>query len=81
MYRYWSRRGCFYNCFLAFEDLEKKYNDLNLKRNREIESGILEISPENRNQLQEAKSIIEQLKWLKNLSENLLGALSQLVLK
>lgn len=62
------------NCFPAFEDLEKKYNDLNLKRNREIASGILEISTENRNQLQEAKSIIEQLKELKNLSEHILGA-------
>lgn len=65
----------------AFEDLEKKYTDLNLKRNKEIESGIFAISTEIRNQLQEAKSIIEQLKWLKNLSENLLGSVCQLVKK
>jgi len=65
-------------CFEAFEFLEKKYAELNLKRNQEIESGILTMSTEMRNKLQEAKVIIEQLKWLKNLSENVLGAVEVL---
>ena len=69
------------NCKKSFEILEKKYADLKSIRNKEIAAGIFEISTEKRNQLQEAKSILEQLKWLKNLSENLLDAVSQLELK
>ena len=65
-------------CFEAFEILEKKYAELNQKRNQEIESGILTMSTEMRSKLQEAKVIIEQLKWLKNLSENVLGAVEVL---
>ncbi|MCP9757280.1 hypothetical protein EGI26_19135 [Lacihabitans sp. CCS-44] len=65
-------------CFEAFEFLDKKYAELNLKRNLEIESGILTMSTEMRSKLQEAKVIIEQLKWLKNLSENVLGAVEVL---
>lgn len=65
-------------CFEAFEVLDKKYAELNLKRNLEIESGILTMSTEMRSKLQEAKVIIEQLKWLKNLSENVLGAVEVL---
>ena len=65
-------------CFEAFEVLDKKYAELNLKRNQEIESGILTMSTEMRSKLQEAKVIIEQLKWLKNLSENVLGAVEVL---
>ena len=52
--------------------------ELNLKRNLEIESGIMTMSTEMRSKLQEAKVIIEQLKWLKNLSENVLGAVEVL---
>ncbi len=66
------------NCFEAFEVLDKKYAELNLKRNLEIESGIMTMSTEMRSKLQEAKVIIEQLKWLKNLSENVLGAVEVL---
>lgn len=65
-------------CSEAFEILEKKYAELNQKRNQEIESGILTMSTEMRSKLQEAKVIIEQLKWLKNLSENVLGAVEVL---
>jgi uncharacterized membrane protein YccC len=65
-------------CFEAFEILEKKYAELNQKRNLEIESGIMTMSTEMRSKLQEAKVIIEQLKWLKNLSENVLGAVEVL---
>ena len=60
------------------EFLDKKYAELNLKRNLEIESGIMTMSTEMRSKLQEAKVIIEQLKWLKNLSENVLGAVEVL---
>ena len=62
------------NCKKSFEILEKKYADLKTIRNKEIAAGIFEISTEKRNQLQEAKSIIGQLKELKNLSEHILGA-------
>jgi hypothetical protein len=65
-------------CFEAFEILEKKYAELNLKRNQEIESGTLTLSTEMRSKLQEAKVIIQQLKWLKNLSENVLGSVEVL---
>lgn len=65
-------------CFEAFEFLDKKYAELNQKRNLEIESGTMTMSTEMRSKLQEAKVIIEQLKWLKNLSENVLGAVEVL---
>ena len=58
----------------AFEILDQKYADLNQKRNQEIQSGVLTMSLEMRNKLQEVKSIIGQLKELKNLSEHILGA-------
>jgi uncharacterized membrane protein YccC len=66
-------------CSEAFEILEKKYAELNQKRNQEVESGIMTMSAEMRSKLQEAKVIIEQLKWLKNLSENVLGAVEVLL--
>ena len=58
----------------SLDMLIQKYADLNEKRNQEIESGKTTMSLEMRNKLQEAKVIIEQLKWFINLSENLFGA-------
>lgn len=66
------------HCFLAFEYLDKKYAELNHKRNLELESGIMTMSNEMRSKLQEAKAIINQLKWLKNISESVLSSVEML---
>jgi hypothetical protein len=55
----------------AFMVLEKKYKDLNELRNLELASGKLTMSLEMRNNLQEGKITVEQLKWLKSTSENI----------
>jgi uncharacterized membrane protein YccC len=54
-----------------FRTLESKYKQLNEIRNKELESGVLTLSTELRSQLQEAKTIIQQINWLYSLSENL----------
>ena len=58
----------------AFDVLDKKYLELNMQRNSEIDSGLSIMSDEMRSKLQEGKVILEQLRWFTNLSENILGA-------
>ncbi|MCP9768589.1 hypothetical protein EGI22_11750 [Lacihabitans sp. LS3-19] len=58
----------------AFDVLDKKYAELNIQRNKEIDSGVSIMSDEMRSKLQEGKVILEQLRWFINLSENILGA-------
>jgi uncharacterized membrane protein YccC len=55
----------------AFKILEKKYKELNELRNLELLSGKMVLSTNMREKLQEGKVIIDQLKWLKNLSGNI----------
>ena len=56
----------------AIWKLDKKYADLNAQRNEELASGKLIMSNEMRNKLQEGKVILEQIKWLKNISESMM---------
>jgi uncharacterized membrane protein YccC len=56
----------------AISDLEQKYSILKDNRAKELEDGQIQISAEMRTQLQEAKLITEQLKYLLNLSENMI---------
>ena len=60
----------------AIESLDKKYAELNAQRNEELASGKLIMSTEMRNKLQEGKVILEQIKWLKNISESMLEAVA-----
>ncbi|MBK6979411.1 MAG: FUSC family protein [Cytophagaceae bacterium] len=60
----------------AIEFLDKKYAELNAQRNEELASGKLIMSTEMRNKLQEGKVILEQIKWLKNISESMLEAVA-----
>ncbi len=55
----------------AIEDLENRYKLLENSRQQEIEAGQSVISAESREKLQEARLITEQLKYLLNLSENM----------
>jgi uncharacterized membrane protein YccC len=55
----------------AFKILEEKYKELNELRNLELLSGKMVLSTNMREKLQEGKVIIDQLKWLKNLSGNI----------
>ncbi len=55
----------------AINDMENRYQLLQESRAREIEEGKTKISPEMRARLQEARLITEQLKYLLNLSENM----------
>jgi uncharacterized membrane protein YgaE (UPF0421/DUF939 family) len=55
----------------AFMVLEQKYKDLNEQRNQELASGKITMSLEMRNNLQEGKITVEQLKWLQSTSENI----------
>jgi uncharacterized membrane protein YccC len=54
-----------------FKILEQKNTELNEERNKELESGILTLNVEMRAKLQEAKIILEQLRWFYNLSVNM----------
>ena len=56
----------------ALSELEHRYHLLEQDRAREIEEGRTQISPEMRNQLQEARLVTEQLRYLLNLSENMI---------
>lgn len=51
--------------------LESTFQNLSAEREREIAQGKAEISDDLRTNLQEARLITDQLKWLHNLSENL----------
>ncbi|UBM57746.1 FUSC family protein [Marinilongibacter aquaticus] len=51
--------------------LEKKYDELQDIRNRELEMGSEGISSELRNRLQEGRLITNQLKWLYSLSQSM----------
>jgi uncharacterized membrane protein YccC len=53
-----------------FAELERKYIALNILRNQELEVGSVSLSTEMRSKLQEGRTMIEHLKWLKNLAEN-----------
>ncbi|WP_435137883.1 FUSC family membrane protein [Formosa sp. A9] len=53
------------------------YNTLSEARNKEIETGKIDIHPETLNHLQEAHLIYNQLTWLKTLSDNLKKATQQ----
>ena len=55
----------------AHEKLQKRYNNLSLKRDSDIEAGQTEIDNKTLLNLQEAHLISNQLLWLKSLSVNL----------
>ncbi len=57
---------------LAFKSLENVYENLIIERNNEIQAGKLVFSVEMKAKLQEGKMIIDQLKWLVNITKNLL---------
>ena len=56
---------------IATKNYEAYFNDLTSKRDKEIEEG-LPITKEMRAQLHETQLVSEQVRWLFNLSENLL---------
>jgi uncharacterized membrane protein YccC len=60
----------------AIWKLDKKYADLNAQRNEELALGKFIMSNEMRNKLQEGKVILEQIKWLKNISESMMEAVA-----
>lgn len=62
----------------AVERLDKYYYNLAQLRDREIESGVAQMSYETSLKLQEGKLIIEQIKAIKSLAENTLQ-MSQLL--
>ncbi|MCG1035834.1 FUSC family protein [Polaribacter sargassicola] len=55
---------------IATKDYEEYFNDLTTKRDKEIEEGV-PITKEMRARLHETQLVSEQIKWLFNLSENL----------
>lgn len=55
----------------ALDIIHNKYQKIILERTHEIASGMKEISVEMRTKLQEGKMILDHLKWLLNISENL----------
>jgi len=62
---------------IATKNYEDYFNNLAVKRDKEIEKG-LPISNEMRVQLHEAQLVYEQVRWLFNLSENLVKSVQKI---
>ncbi len=62
----------------AYGHLEAKYTELVNIRNRELEAAYKPIEPEMLRNLQEARLISDQLKWLETISGNLKNAILEI---